>query len=231
MHSLSATVIPELTLALDDSDGSVQLEAVQALRFFGPQASPAVDRLRRLLREGSTEVRTEAALTLSTVGHSARTASDELVGTMRGDESGVARQAAATLVQLGLNQDEALTRLDAFLKTRDIRFRTRTADIVGSLGPAAESVVPSLLGLLENDDPRDDRTAVLALRNIKPSAIPEKFRRGRSGSTLIPVVRARPPATSREGEADEHRARGRSDPSSPSRRDPRCRRFAGSTRT
>lgn len=180
MHDHPEEVVPALAAALADPDPEVQLQAVQGLRIFGIRASPALDGLRRLLRLGDEGIRAESALTLTLLGESARPATNDLLQVMRHDALAPARQAATALVQLDCQTDESLARLTLFLRHPDLATRARTADVVGMLGERAQPLVPTLLALLQNDEPRDDRSALGALRNIQPSAIPESFRRGPS---------------------------------------------------
>lgn len=180
MHDQPEEVVPSLAAALADPDPEVQLQAVQGLRVFGIRARPALDGLRHLLRLGDEGIRAESALTLTLLGESARPATNDLLRVMRHDALAPARQAATALVQLDCQRDEALGRLDFFLRHPDLATRARTADVVGMLGERAQPLVPALLALLQNEEPRDDRSALGALRSIQPSAIPESFRRGRS---------------------------------------------------
>ncbi|MBL9126469.1 MAG: hypothetical protein JNL97_02420, partial [Verrucomicrobiales bacterium] len=62
---------------------------------------------------------------------------------------------------------------------RDATIRTRTLEAIRGLGSRGEPLIPALLALLENTDERDNRPALVALRNIQPSAIPERYRQGR----------------------------------------------------
>lgn len=173
-------ILPDLILALDDPDPTVQTQAAAALRTFGAQASPAVTALRHCLAASADPVRAEAALTLAAIGgDAARAAGPELLNALRQRDGPSSRQAAATLVHLDLHRDEALARLIRFFEHHDSRVRIRTLEAVRDLGPLGEPLVPSMLRLLENDDDRDNRPALQALRNIQPDAIPEAFRRGR----------------------------------------------------
>lgn len=180
MQDRAAQIMPDLIQALDDSAPEVQVQATSSLRFFGPQAASAVEALRRGLKAAADPVRAEAALTLAAIGgESARVAGPDLLVAMRQRDGPSARQAATALVQLDLHPQEALERLTGFLRHRDSTVRSRTLDAIRGLGSRGESLVPSILALLENDDERDNRPALVALRSIQPSAVPERFRQGR----------------------------------------------------
>ncbi|MCC7376314.1 MAG: HEAT repeat domain-containing protein [Verrucomicrobiales bacterium] len=172
-------VVPQLLHGLSDRVDLVRFQAIQSLRGFGPEAAPAVDALRRILQSDTDELRAEAALTLAQIGNAASSASPELLDAMRHGGVHAARQSASVLIELDLNADEAIQRLISLLKARDLTARIRTLDTLGGLGQRATSAVPTMVSLFTNDDPRDDRPTVMALRNIQPEAIPEQFRRGR----------------------------------------------------
>jgi HEAT repeat protein len=172
-------VVPHLLESLSDRIALVRFQAIQSLRGFGPEAAPAVDSLRSILQSDTDELRAEAALTLAQIGQAARSATPELLDAMRHGGVHAARQAAAVLIELDLNVEESINRLISLLQVRDLTARIRTLDALGALGARATSAVPTMLTLFSNDDPRDDRPTVIALRNIQPEAIPEQFRRGR----------------------------------------------------
>ncbi|MCC6231541.1 MAG: HEAT repeat domain-containing protein [Verrucomicrobiales bacterium] len=181
MQDSGADVVPELVASLADASVEVQGQAVQALRGFEAGAAPAVEGLRRLLREGTDALRVEAALTLSVIGDAARVARDDLRRLTEVDGIDVRRSAAAALVQLQEHPETGLSVLRELLGSPGVNTRARTAEMVAGLGSRAEGLVPDLLRLLENADPGDDRPGVVALRQIAPESVPERFRRGRSG--------------------------------------------------
>ena len=178
MQDRPQEVVPELVASLSDAAAPVRLQAITGLRTFGSHATPAIDPLRRILRSDSPLLRAEATATLATFGPAARSAESELLQNLNDGSNLVARQSAATLALLDLHTDKALERLGELLQRTEGPFRLRTLDLVGTLGPRAESLVPTLLTFLENTDARDDRPTLGALRNIKADAIPERFRRG-----------------------------------------------------
>lgn len=187
MQDRPGEVIPDLVSALADPSPQVQSQAASALRSFAAAAAPAVPALRLCLAASSDPVRTEAALTLGAIGGTeARTAATELLNAMRQRESASARHAACTLLALDLHPKEAVDRLQKFLNHRDSNVRSRTLDAMRGLGPRGTPLVPTILSLLENDDERDNRAALTALRNIQPDAIPERFRQGRRRTASTP---------------------------------------------
>ncbi|MBL9135793.1 MAG: HEAT repeat domain-containing protein [Verrucomicrobiales bacterium] len=172
-------VVPHLVEGLSDPVESVRFQAVQALRGFGPEARPAVPALREILKTGGDELRAEAAMTVIQTGESARLAVPELLDAMRHGGLHAARQSASALIEMDVHTDESLNRLVSLLRARDLTARAKTLDALGGLGARAVPAVPAMVALFSNDDPRDDRPTVMALRNIQPEAIPERFRRGR----------------------------------------------------
>jgi HEAT repeat protein len=173
------SVLPELVAALADPAPAVRLQTLQMLRLFEARAEPALPELRRLLADDTSEFRAEAALTLAALGPAGRAAEPELLALVRRRDPRSSGHAAATLVQLELHAGESLDLLRTFLAHRDPGQRARTADLAGTLGPRGAPLVPALARLLENDETRDDRATLGALRQIAPEAIPERFRRGR----------------------------------------------------
>lgn len=178
MQDRPEEVVPELVDSLADTAVPVRLQAITGLRTFGSHATSAIDPLRRILRSDPPLLRAEATATLAAFGPVGRAAEPELLENLRDSSALVSRQSAATLALLDLHTAKALEQLQELLQRTEGPFRNRTLDIIGTLGSRAEPLVPTLLALLENTDPRDDRATLGALRNIKPDAIPERFRRG-----------------------------------------------------
>jgi|GEM_PF-3325801 len=180
MYDRASQIIPDLVLALGDHAPEVQTQAAASLRSFGEQAADAVDALRQCLMASADPVRAEAALTLAVIGgEAARVAGPELLAALRQRDGPSARQASVALVQLDLHRDEALGRLAGFLRHRDSTIRSRTLEAIRGLGPRGETLVPEILALLENTDEKDNRPALVALRAIQPTAVPERYRQGR----------------------------------------------------
>lgn len=180
MLDRTAEIVPDLVRTLDDPSPEVQIHAATALRSLGNAAIPAIPALRRCLAAQHDPVRAEAALTLADLDPAAaRAAAPDLLAAMDRRRSNSARLAAIALVRLNQHPDLAFARLAEFLADADPAVRTRTLEAVRPLGPAADPLVPAILALLQNRDTRDDRPAVLALRAIRPEAIPEPFRQRR----------------------------------------------------
>lgn len=179
MQDSGQDVIPELIRALNDGSEGVCLQAVQALRGFEAEAAPAVPGLREQLRRRSARVQAETALTLSTLGSAARVAGDDLRLLLGAGDADVRRHGAAALVELEVHAEDGLGVLRSLLGQPAVAGRARAAESVAGLGSKAAVLVPELLQLLENAETGDDRPAVVALRQIAPEKVPERFRRGR----------------------------------------------------
>lgn len=179
MHHHPDEALPPIIAALEDPSPVVQMQAVVGLRPFGTRAAAAVEPLRQRLREGASDIRAQTALTLSLLGPEARAAQPELLEALRGTATAPSRHAAGALVHLDLHSTESLERLRSFLGARDASTRSQTLEVLASLGPKATPLTNDILVLLRNDDPRDDRAAVFALRYVAPDLIPPEFRRRR----------------------------------------------------
>lgn len=180
MYEAGDLAIPLLIPALGDSSPQVKFQAVQVLRSFGADGAAAVDDLCTILRNAKDDLQAEAALTLAGIGPEARRAEEALFRVLHSRSDTAARQAAAALLNLELRQNESFDRLRALLNTSDLASRMRTVDAISNLGGRGRPLVPDLLALLENAERRDDRGTLIALREIDPSRVPERFQgRGR----------------------------------------------------
>lgn len=177
-----AGTVGALIEGLRDPDRTVRQQALQSLRSFPDALAPAVPALRELLRRDALALRCDAAHLLAVAGPAGREAEPDLLQFLQGSSDLGRRQAALALLQLDLQTDRALDTLRRLLSRTDLPFLTRTLEGLGPLGPKAAPLVPRLLELLENDNPRDDRPTLGALRQIQPDAIPERFRRNRPPS-------------------------------------------------
>ena len=75
--------VPALSMALQDGDPGVRIEACRALAYMGAGAKDAVPQLTALLNDQEESVRQEAARTLGQIGSPAQPAIPELMQMLR----------------------------------------------------------------------------------------------------------------------------------------------------
>jgi HEAT repeat protein len=165
-------VIRALNDALEDSDAMVRYHATFALRFLGPRASIAVQRLIERMRTDSYELtRAAAAETLTSVG----LVSNEMIPAFRDathDTNPKVRAAAATsLAGWGQHSREGLPELKALLSDGDPEVRYAAASALAAVGEIVKECdcLRELIARLEDDD-RTATAAISALANMGPVA-------------------------------------------------------------
>lgn len=158
-----ARSLPAVVMALEhgppaaarELDQSVDLEfrtaAAGVLSLFGPSAAPAIPTLLEASRAEHEPLRRAAVTTLGMIGDAALR--EPLTDVLQFDDSLAVRDAAAvSLAQLGPQTTDLFTQL---LGDSDATTRSRAADALRRLGPAARSSLPALRVALT-----DEATAV-----------------------------------------------------------------------
>ena len=131
------------------NNSSVELRRTELFVRLGELGPEAVSALARGLSDAELGVRRNAALTLAVLGS-------------RWYESGER--------QSRLDIESALPALTAALRDEDGLVRSRSAQAIGEIGPAAAPAVPALIELLKNKEEGSRIGACIALRGIGPPA-------------------------------------------------------------
>jgi len=167
-------VVLALSGALEDPDVSVRKTVFDVLTAMGPAAKPAVPRLIRMLRE-DREVDFAVSL-LGTIGPPAREAVPDLVAIYeKGKESGRGYPAVWPLGRIGPAEivlPILLESMRAPLKSPRSGHRDNAIRAIGFLGPAAREAIPELIGQLDETFLGGTGSAMTALHEIGPEAIP-----------------------------------------------------------
>lgn len=130
-RDLATSALAGLTAALDDPDPLVRIAATGALRAAG---SPALNPLRKALRDKDASVRAVAAEGLGRLGRNALPALPDLAEALSDRELGVRVSAVSALERLG---PEAAAAIRAALKDRDWFVRKRASEALDNLASAS----------------------------------------------------------------------------------------------
>ena len=181
--SAAAGAVEPLTERLDAEDEAVVGEAILALAAIGPPAGTAVDRLLPLLEESPAEtteaggegLRYAAAYCLGRIGAPAALPAAERLAKLADSEDSMLSTVAiwAALQIEPENQqrfERAIPLLTAALEAESQTVRLEAAIALGDLGSRAETAVPALELLAEDDPIRSIRDAARqSLRKIRGS--------------------------------------------------------------
>lgn len=165
---VTRSVVQPLSEALESQLISVRRNAAAALGNFGEAATPAIERLLRLLGDDDAVVRVNGAVALWKIQRHPR-AVPTLVEMARGDDAAGAFAAVDALGHIGSESDAVLPALVQSLGHGDADVRRAAARAMGRFGPAAAA---ALREPLFRPDPRSRRSATEALGWIGPKAIP-----------------------------------------------------------
>jgi HEAT repeat protein len=147
----AAPAIPQLIAALGDPLAQVAMDAGDALGRIG---KPAVPPLIRALKSSDPSVRAWAAYAVRKVGPEARDAMPALAGLLRDD-----RTAAAAAQSLSVMGAPAVPALLEGLRNGSPLLREKAASALGDIGLGAETALPELRKLAEDDEPSAIRKA------------------------------------------------------------------------
>lgn len=146
---LGEKALPDLTLALKDTDAAVRLAGVRGLAELGPKARPAVSPLATLAHtDSSAAVRERAVEALVAVGSEVV---PELIELLGGKDAAVRTAALVGLGRLGRSSEEAVKALARVAGNGKAPHDDRylAVAMLGELGPAAKAAVPTVKGLLD----------------------------------------------------------------------------------
>ncbi|MEO1991166.1 MAG: HEAT repeat domain-containing protein [Pirellulales bacterium] len=160
----------DLVALLTDEETAIRSEAAVALGALGKQAAPAVSQLQNILSDDSEAAGTRysAAYALGSIGAAASSALEKLKSLAQSEDTLLATVAVWASLKIDPTNTEffeiAMPRLEEALKAKSDLVRLEAAVSLGEIGPHAQSALPSL-ELVEEDDP------VRAVRNAAAAAI------------------------------------------------------------
>lgn len=163
----TATHVPVLVKLLDDDSLSVRDSACQTLAAMKAGARDAVDPLAKLLDD--KELRIRAVTTLGAIGPPAAKTLPALRKLMQDKDADTQLWAAFAVWQISGDAKESLKVLNTLLGTE--KHYTPAINVLGDMGPAADSLLPTLVERWRFEDVPSDRQALAtAIKKIDPKA-------------------------------------------------------------
>jgi len=160
MAPASRSAIPVLEQTVRDPDAYIRIDAAHALYKLG---QPSVPSLVRLLRDGDPRIRELAARTLLEMGDRAAEAIPALIQRLGDIEPRVRQAAVLALTEMGKVARSAIPALASTMRDPDSFVRIDAAHALAQLGPES---IPSLVGLLQDNDERVRELTAETLREI-----------------------------------------------------------------
>jgi HEAT repeat protein len=150
--------VADITGALSDPDEALRGEAATALAAIGPAAAPAVERLGQMLADESEPAggRYASAYALGRIGPAASPSLDMLHSLSKSEDELMATVAIWAVLKIEPGKvevfDAAIPRLRKALRAESDLARMEAAVALGEIGPAAQTAIP-ILELVGEDDP------------------------------------------------------------------------------
>ncbi len=163
IHAEPATVLPALTALLQQKSAAVRIIAVRAIAQYGPEAGDSVSLMLHLLSDDNIMLRASAVDALGRSGDNRVEVIEALVKALSDGNAPVTLNAANALSHIGTPAVPALVQ-----KLADEHYRRLVVEVLGEIGPGAESAVPALVELLSHvgDDLELRREVFIALASI-----------------------------------------------------------------
>jgi len=159
--------IAVLIQSLNDESVGVRENACQALAVMKASAKDAVEPIAKLLND--KDLRLRAIMTLGEIGPPAQRILPDLSRLMRDRDSDTQLWSAFAFWQIGGETKDTLKVLEALLGTET--HYAPTIRVLGDMGPAAQSMLPTLVALYREEDVAADRQALAAaIKKIDPKA-------------------------------------------------------------
>jgi len=165
IHSHPEIALPALGGLLRHESPWVRITAVRAISEFGPAANSFSTVMLELLSDKKIMLRSAAADALGRIGNGDVGVIDALVRALADADGVVTVSAANVLLHIGSPAVPAMIR-----KLPEEPFRNLIVDVLGEMGPEAESAVPALVELLKTVDENLKREIFIALATIGPKA-------------------------------------------------------------
>ncbi|MBN1672353.1 MAG: HEAT repeat domain-containing protein [Kiritimatiellae bacterium] len=172
LKKIGKPAVPALVKELQDANIGVRLEVTRLLGEMGADAGAAVPAIADLLAAESQRERSAAAKALGGIPGE-RAAVQALTGALKDSNLAVRSDACRALGNHGAEAASAVPALRELLTAGSSKTdRTRAAETLALIGPAASAAVPDLITATA-DSKTDQRAPVNALAMIGEPAIPE----------------------------------------------------------
>lgn len=150
-------ILPALIKALDDPDSEVRIGAAKAVSAYRKNAEEAIPVLTRRLKDPEPYVRTWMIMALESIKPTAEEAIPALTEALLDHDCDVRLEAANAWATIGkyevlILKTADLKQLTEGLKGTSEYERRRSAEALGSIGPAAKTAVPALTEALLDED-------------------------------------------------------------------------------
>lgn len=150
------THVGVLIKALEEKSVPDRDAACQAIATMKAVAKEAVDPLAKLL--GDKDLRVRAITTLGEIGPSANKALPAIKTFMKDEDGDTQLRTAYAVWQISGDTKETMKVLESLLATE--KYYTSTIHVLGDMGPAAASLLPTLVALYREEDVPSDRAAL-----------------------------------------------------------------------
>jgi HEAT repeat protein len=162
-----ASHVAVLVKALSDESTSVRENACRGLSVMKSAAKEAVEPVAKLLQD--KELRVRAIMTLGEIGPAAAKTLPELKKWMQDKEGDTQLWSAFAVWQISGDAKATMKVLEGLLGAE--AHYTPTINVLGAMGPAARSLLPTLVNLYREEDVATDRLALAnAIKRIDPAA-------------------------------------------------------------
>jgi HEAT repeat protein len=171
VRSLGLGSLPALIEGLKSERPNVQIASAELIGEFGPWGQPAVEPLRRLLKQGNAALRLRATITLGVIGPVAEAAVGDLIEAVGDSDEEVRHWAARSLGRIGPAARAAVPALLTALEGKDENLRYIAANALGDIKVAEKKVIDALVRrLVEKDTSNTKSWAAYALGQFGPAA-------------------------------------------------------------
>ncbi len=197
LSKIGLAAVEPLCDALGEDKAEVRLDAIKTIGLFGPLAKNAVPALRKAMKDDDHRIRAAAAEALGKMGIEAADAVPELLDALKDKKREVHRKTANALVLLtmagvpdllekvrkaeskeawlapalqinmAIKDANPLSPLLKDLGHKEPQVRCKAALTLGSIGPAAQSAVPSLTRVLTDENVQVRLGAAMAIARIQ----------------------------------------------------------------
>jgi HEAT repeat protein len=144
--------------------------ALMCLGAIGPDASPAVPVLRKMLAKASEDETCQILECIARIGPAAKECRDAARNSLKSENLRLRCTAACALLVIDPDDEGAASALKASLNGEHIDKRSEPFEIHAEIGPRSRVLLPTLLALLEDNDENTRLYAALAVGRLGPEA-------------------------------------------------------------
>ena len=163
LRAMGSNAVPFLVQWMGNSTSDVQLVSADAFKVLKETGASAVPELAAMLNGTNKLLATVAG---SALGHIGAPALPVLIAGLTNRSFRIGVDSGLALVELGTNARPAISILLADLRHPNHFYRERAADILGQLHIEADTVVPALIKLLDDDSKAARFLAITGLANF-----------------------------------------------------------------